>query len=70
MIDLFVNTMIRTMLLWRPAAAILIFGPAPACSDVEFVTSMDFGCETDAELSVVNVVADLVRVRVISVVAS
>jgi hypothetical protein len=70
MIDLCVNAIIRTILLWRPGAAILMFGPAKACAEIEFVSSMDFGCETDAELSVVNVVADLVRVRAIRVVAS
>ena len=65
MIDLCGNT-----LLCRPSAAIHMLCPAKACADIEFVSSMDFGCETDAELSVVNVVADLVRVRAIRVVAS
>ena len=37
---------------------------------IDFVNSMDFGGDSEAELSVVNVVADLVRVRAIRVVAS
>ena len=37
---------------------------------IDLVSSMEFGGDSEAELSVVNVVADLVRVRAIRVVAS
>ena len=51
-------------------AAMLTLPVSPARFGIDFVSSMGFGGETDAELSVVNVVADLVRVRVVRVVAS
>ena len=47
----------------------LILPASPAPFGIDFVSSMKFGGETEAELSVVNLVADLVRVRAIRVVA-
>ena len=61
---------VTTLVVLHFVAAMLNCGcVSPACFGIDLVSSMDFGGETEAELSVVNVVADLVRVRVVRVVA-